>query len=300
MRIGTALFSGASVIGWIALYVCPAFPANVTSTIDCGGHRATSANYTIDDSVGAIGGISTASAMIAKDGYIGQLTEVVSVSVTGTPGIVNETSTSQLSGAAMLDDSTTVALVGSNLLWIVPVYPLASIDGNGLVTADAVYATTNGAFTGTYLGASGIGLLAIIDNNPDNFGSYAGDGIPDSWQVQYFGTNNPNAAPNVDVDGTGQNNFFKYVAGLDPTNPTSIFVLQIVNVIGQPSQKNLIFNPIVDGRTYLVESTTDLLAGSYALLDSASASQTNGNQINVTDLNATPAPKFYHVHISLP
>ena len=67
----------------------------------------------------------------------------------------------------------------------------------------------------------------MIDSNPDNHGSYAGDGIPDSWQAQYFELNNPNAAPNKDVDGTGQNNLFKYVAGLDPTNPTSVFRLKI-------------------------------------------------------------------------
>ena len=29
---------------------------------------------------------------------------------------------------------------------------------------------------------------------------------------------NPDAAPDADVTGTGQDNLFKYTAGLDPTN----------------------------------------------------------------------------------
>ena len=76
-------------------------------------------------------------------------------------------------------------------------------------------------------------------------GPYAGGGIPDSWLVQYFGLPpNPNAAPTADFTGTGQNNLFKYVAGLDPTNPASVFVLKVANVAGQPTQKLL---PLVRG-----------------------------------------------------
>jgi hypothetical protein len=236
----------------------------------------------------------------AKHGYIGQLYDITSLAVTSTPSFINEQSTSQLGAAAALDDATVVALGGSEIAWASPVYPISSIDGSGLATAGIVYATTNGTVSGSYFGVLGIGTLAVIDSNPDNFGSYAGDGIPDSWQVQYFGTNNPNAAPGIDADGSGQNNLFKYTAGLDPTNPASIFVLRIASVTGQPTQKNLIFNPIAGGRTYTVESRTNLVSTSYTPLASASAPVTNVNQVTVTDLNATPTAKFYHVHISLP
>ena len=82
------------------------------------------------------------------------------------------------------------------------------------------------------------------------------------WQTQYFGsTTNPAAAANVDADGTGQNNQFKYVAGLDPTNPASVFVLSIASVTGQPTQVNLLFNPVVGGRTYTPQFTTDMVSG---------------------------------------
>jgi len=54
----------------------------------------------------------------------------------------------------------------------------------------------------------------VFDTIPDNFRSYAGDGLLDGWQVQYFGQNNPKAGPSVDATGTGQTNLFKCVAGL--------------------------------------------------------------------------------------
>ena len=274
----------------------------VTSSIDGGGQRATSASYTMDGSVGGIAGISTVASPpeTAKHGYIGQLTEVVSMLATGTPAFVNETATSQLSGTATLDDSSVTALNGSDISWILPAYPVASIDGAGLATASAVYASTNGTFAGSYLGTSGSGQLFVIDSISDNYGSYAGDNLPDSWQVGYFGLNNPNAAPTADADATGQNNLFKYTAGLDPTNPASIFVLRIANVTGQPTQENLLYNPVVSGRTYTVQFRTNLVSSSYAPLGSSSGPVTNVNQVTVTDTNAVEPQKFYRVSISLP
>lgn len=290
------------VIIFIALSVWSSvvWAASVINTIDGGGKRTTSATYTMDGSVGGIGGISSASPDTAKNGYIGQLSEVTGLSVTGIPAIVNEGATSQLSGTATLDDATVSVLAGSDVTWSAAAYPLASIDSGGLATASAVYATTNGAFSGYYLGGSSNGTVAVIDSNPDNFGTYAGDGLPDSWQVQYFGLNNTNAAPSKDVDGTGQNNLFKYVAGLDPTNPASIFLLKIASVAGQPSQKNLIFNPLATGRTYTPQFRTNLVSGTFANLTGFSGPATNINQVTVTDLSATQTSKFYRVHISLP
>ncbi len=76
--------------------------------------------------------------------------------------------------------------------------------------------------------------------------------------------------------------------------------MKIASVTGQPTQKNLIFNPIAGGRTYIIEARTNLLSGSYAALASASGPVTNVNQVTVTDLSATQTSKFYRVHVSLP
>ena len=49
---------------------------------------------------------------------------------------------------------------------------------------------------GSYAGSTGSLNLTVLNVNQDNFGSYAGDGIGDDWQVQYFGLpSNPAAGP---------------------------------------------------------------------------------------------------------
>ncbi len=111
------------------------------------------------------------------------------------------------------------------------------------------------------------------------------------WQQQYFvnGTNNPNAATNVDADGTGQNNLFKYVAGLDPTNPASVFQFMIQTVAtNQPTWMGLTYNPIAGGRTYTIEASTNDPSGPYAPLTGASSPQDQREPVViVVDLNAT-------------
>ena len=52
-------------------------------------------------------------------------------------------------------------------------------------------------------------------------------GLFQAWQIQYFGsTVNPVAAPTADPDGDGQNNFTEFIAGFDPTNNTSFWIIQ--------------------------------------------------------------------------
>ncbi len=119
-----------------------------------------------------------------------------------------------------------------------------------------------------------------------------------AWQTQYFGSpTNPLAGGNVDADGTGQNNEFKYVAGLDPTNPSSVFVFTIASVTNQPSQMNLIFKPMVSSRTYKPEFTSDMVSGVWTQLTGYAGPVTNGNQATITDMNAAPSNEFYRIDI---
>ena len=121
------------------------------------------------------------------------------------------------------------------------------------------------------------------------------------WQMQYFTcTNCPQADPAFDADGTGQNNLFKYVAGLDPTNPASVFVLTIANVTNQSTQMNLLFNPVVGGRTYTPQFTTDLVSGVWTQLTGYAGPVIIGNQGTITDMNAVPSNEFYRIDINLP
>ncbi len=287
-----------------ALLTPAAFASSVVteSTIDGGGLHATSANYAFDNSIGGIGGISSDSADTAKNGYIGQLTEVVSVVVTSQPDAVAVSGTAQLSGTATLDDSTVSILNGSDVDWSSPnePYPVASISGTGMLSPANVYAMSTATVDGYYLGATNNTVLEVFA--PDSIG----DGIPDWWRQEYFGAATPtntHDCATCDSDGTGQDNLFKFVAGLNPTNPDSIFVLKIVPVTGQPTEKTLTYNPILVGygQTYTVQYRTNLTGGaSYATLTTTSVLTTNGNQVSLNDTQATQTQKFYRVNISLP
>jgi hypothetical protein len=130
------------------------------------------------------------------------------------------------------------------------------------------------------------------------------DGIPSSWRAQYFGgdgtTTNSLSCASCDADGTGQSNLFKYLAGLDPTNPVSVFTLRITSVAGQPTQKQLTFRPWAPARTYTLEYRTNLVSGSYVPLSSYSGPQTNAEEVTVIDTIAVEPQRFYRIRISMP
>ena len=154
-----------------------------SDTMDAGGRRSTSANYTNDGSVGGIVGISTvaAPAAMVKHGFIGQLYEVTAFQISSTPTTVNEGETRLLSGAQVLDDLTRLAIPATSIAWSVQSGPLVSINSSGLATAGPVFQSTAATAQGIYLGQTGTLGLTVLDTIPGNFGQ-----------------NNPPSAPNVD------------------------------------------------------------------------------------------------------
>ncbi len=270
-------------------------------TTDAGGQRTTSAAYTNDGSLGGITSISTVAfpAQTAKAGYLGQLTEVAALQLAATPATVDETATRQLSAAQLLDDDSLNLLAATDVTWSVQSGPLTGIDASGLATAATVYQDTAATAQGDYAGFTGTLGLTVLDSTADNFGSYAGDGLGDDWQFLHFGLNNPLAAPLLDPDGDGQNNAFEFTAGLIPTDTLSRFNLSIAPVPGQPGQKDIVFDPIVAGRSYTVMTSPDLTHGSWDPLPGGSITN-NGDQRTVTDRAASGTKKFYTVEIVKP
>ena len=276
-------------------------------TTDLGGGGVVgSAAYTVSGT--AVGqpvaaSVQTSTAYADKPGFVGQVYDVRSLGVSGTDSTnnVNERATLQLTAVPLLDDGTLLAALGPGMVtWSVVSGPVASVSTTGLATAGTVYQKT-AALVGasTADGLTGTGTLTVVNVNDDDYGTYAGDGIDDAWQVAYFGLNNPQAGPNVDADGTGQSNLFKYLAGLNPLDPTSRFVLMAANVPGQPTQKTLALGPVYGGRTYTVQVSPSLTAPNWTTLSGATVS-VSGTMETVTDPNASVAPRFYRVQVSLP
>lgn len=272
----------------------------MTGSFDGGGGVSTSTSYQVTASLGMVGEKAGSGSISNNGGVSVTAPSVKTVALSAAPGSVSECSTSQLSGVATMDDLTVTMLTGVDVMWDVPSFPIASIDSNGVATAAAVYQDTLGNFSGHYLGVSGSGSLTVEDTLPDNYGLYDNDGLPDQWQIQYFGLENPDAAPNTDVTGTGQNNLFKYVAGLDPTNTTSLFRLRIEPVAGQPHQKLLIFSPRWNDRTYTPKFRTSWVGeAGWTNLTTFTISD-NGTERTVIDTNATGNTRFYRIQISKP
>lgn len=267
-------------------------------SVDAGGTHATSSSYRSEGSLGGISGIATvaAPAETAKSGYLGQIYEVTALQLAATPATINESGTRQLGAAQVLDDGTTLAVSATSVAWSVQSGPITSISSSGLATAGLVGQNTAATVQGSYLGLSGTLGLTVLDTVPDNFGAYASDGLPDSWQLQYFGANNPLAAPTADASGTGQNNLFKYTAGLNPTDPASRFVTSVGHA---PGSHTLVISPRLPDRTYTVQFSTDLSASGWQPLTGAII-QDNGQTRTVTDPDATSLRKFYRVQVSYP
>jgi hypothetical protein len=279
----------------------------ITDTADAGGLRTTSAAYTNDGSAGAVTGLSTVASPleVVRHGYAGQLYDIVGLSLDSASvgNNVNETATLQLAAWQLLDDTSFLAVNANSVAWSVVSGPITGISTSGLATVGAVPQNTAATAQGIFGGLTGTLNLTVIDSISDNFGFYAGDGIPDSWQVQYFGLGtggqgNPQGLPNVDADGTGQTNLFKYTAGLNPTDGTR-FTITIAPTPGQPGQMSVTYSPVVAGRTYAVTAKTSLSGSSWSAIN-ASGPTTNGSQQTITDLSATGPAKFYHVEITKP
>jgi hypothetical protein len=276
-----------------------------TDSADAAGTQVQSASYSIKGSaVGEFGASSTAvmtsAAYSGKGGYVGELYDIVALSLTAPPSnSVNEATTRQVNAAPLADDATTLAnLAAASVTWSTVAGPI-SINTSGLATAGTVYQDTAATVGGTAQGLSGQLALTVLNVTADDFGAYAGDGIDDSWQVQYFGQPpNPLAGPNADADGTGQTNLFKFVAGLNPLDG-SRFTLSISSVAGQPLQKQLVFKPVVSGRTYTPQFATTVKNPTWQTVSGFTQSD-NGTTRTVTDPGASPAPRFYNILISKP
>jgi hypothetical protein len=80
-----------------------------------------------------------------------------------------------------------------------------------------------------------------------------GDGLPDAWEIRYFGTTA--AQPHDDPDGDGLDNLEEFRAGTNPTEAASVLHVQSVQVRGADA---VIQFASVSGKAYRLERTQDI------------------------------------------
>lgn len=274
----------------------------ITDAIGAGGEHSTSAAYTNDGSAGGMTGLATAAspAQTMKSGYIAQLTDATALQLAASPLTMDEGGTRQLSASLLNDDLTTTGLLATAVSWGVQSGPVSSVTAGGLATAGVVYQNTDATVSGLHATFSSTLTLSVLNVNTDDLPGYSGDGIDDAWQFQYFGLNNPLAAPGAVTDGTGLTNLFKFTAGLIPNNSASKFTFDPQAVPAAPGQMKLVIHPRLADRTYTIRTSTTLGTGAVWTTLTGHTISDNGLTRTITDTDASGARKFYRVEILKP
>jgi hypothetical protein len=115
------------------------------------------------------------------------------------------------------------------------------------------------------------------------------NGLPDVWEMQYFG--HLGVDPNADPDHDGMSNKREFLAGTDPTNPNSVFKLTAIN---KAPAGLAIHWASVGGKTYTLLRSTNL-AGAYVPIATGVLATPPENLF--TDSNNVPRTGFYQVRM---
>jgi subtilisin family serine protease len=95
-----------------------------------------------------------------------------------------------------------------------------------------------------------LNLQRIVDTD--------GNGLPDWWELQYFG-HQTGTDPNADPDHDGMNNLAEWIAGTNPTNAASILRLTLVSAT---NANNVVVSwSSVAGKNYWLARSTNLATG---------------------------------------
>lgn len=117
------------------------------------------------------------------------------------------------------------------------------------------------------------------------------DGLPDAWQILYFGSySNAEAAPGADPDHDGMTNLQEYLAGTNPLDPTSELSLKVA----RGNSLTLTFSAMAE-KSYTIEFSDSLTPGSWQrLVDVPAVSGPPTRLIQITDPD-TLTNRYYRV-----
>ena len=255
------------------------------ATMDAGGAAVHSADYGNNGSAGTPGALATAAGEVIKAGLPGEIYNPTNLQLSASATVLDAGNQTQLTAREVMDDGTLLTLSPTLVTWSIQTGPISSISPQGVVTSGTVYQSSAAQISGLYAGFTAMLQLQVVNT------AFA------QWQLAYFGTEIGPAAATADADGSGQTNLFKYIAGLNPTNPASRFVMSTTPVGNQSGVVAISFSPVYGGRTYSVEYCTDICSGNWQTLTPASETVT-GQTMTVVDINADLARKFYRVDIT--
>jgi uncharacterized repeat protein (TIGR02543 family) len=143
-------------------------------------------------------------------------------------------------------------------------------------------------------GAGGNGMIIFAYNEVSNPDSDS-DGLPDAWEIQFFGNISQNDSGDKDLDGVS--NINEYLAGTHPDSSQSSFRVGTITYNGQLSRVSLSWQSVI-GRSYRVMASTTLLSNSWQAVSSDLAG--TGGTLSFEEVESVNTAKFYRVEVRIP
>lgn len=109
------------------------------------------------------------------------------------------------------------------------------------------------ALSGKVATGGRLNLRRIVDSD--------GNGLPDWWEIMYFGATGVD--PNADPDGDGASNLQEFLAGTDPTTPSNSGSSLRLTLLPSPSGTVLSWSSGGSSPVYLQRTSTPWLANSW-------------------------------------
>ena len=120
-----------------------------------------------------------------------------------------------------------------------------------------------------------------------------GDGLPDAWEIQYFGAiNDPRATPNADPDNDGFTNLQEYLSGTNPTDRNSYLRFDSVSVVGN---QTMIRFSAAAGKTYTLLYRDELGSGTWLKLTDVPAQPASGVVTIQDPASGSATTRFYRL-----
>lgn len=174
-------------------------------------------------------------------------------------------------GVVMLAQTDSVSSVTSRVSWI-HVGPPATY----FVRVAGFASFTTGTYT-----------LAVAERT---FVDQDNDGIPDAWEIAYFGSTNQ--LPASDYDDDGVFNLGEFLAGTNPTNAMSLLAITALGLTN--SQRSVAWSATAY-RCYTVEVSTNLLGEAWAPLGTVTNLAALGSLTYQDGTLPLPPIRFYRV-----
>ena len=258
------------------------------------GGNSTSIAYSVDGTLGDIGGISSSGMYTGKNGYAGQLHDLVGIGVSVATNQVPEEGSVQLILRERYDDYTLGSGLSGTPEWRVVAGPVLSVSTQNVAQIGVVFEDEIARIVAIYNSQTGGVNFVVFNVDGDNYGIYAEDGADDAWQVAYFGLDNPDGIGEVDPDGDRMNNTAEWIACSDPTNRASVFKIIDYDF----DSRVTVYFPSAVGRVYWLEKSTNIIEGSWEDLSEEGLLEGTG-EILFLDVAMSETSAYFRVRVEL-